>query len=190
MIKSLIWGAVLGLAITVLITFFRPGFLGYKCKEIHLSIPQFSEMTFIVDDLHRRVAWSLFVETITRISTQPLKPEEGFVREALNSLYSLFQITRDLLKSMEPSKDIDRNKMTVEMFAISMLNDELRPFLAKWHPILTDFETRNPDKLDSEWDLNTECRKELEKVRSQTINYAIGFGELAEVKNLEFFFKN
>lgn len=187
--KSLIWGAILGLSFTVLLPIFRPGLIDYRFKEIHLSIPQFSEMTFVVDDSNRHVAWSLFIETITRITTQPLDTDEGFLREALSSLYGLFQITRDLLKSMEPSKDVSGNKMTVEMFAISMLNDELRPFLAKWHPLLTNFETRFPDKLDSEWDLNSECREELNKLRSQIMDYARGFGELAEVKNLEFFFK-
>ncbi len=187
--KSLILGAMIGLLIAILLPILRPGLIGYKCKEIHLTLPQFSDLTFIVDDTNRRVAWSLFIETITRISTQPLKAEQGFLIEALNSLYSLFQITRDLLKSMEPSKNIDRDQTTVEMFAISMLNDELRPFLSKWHPLLTKFISKNPDKLDIEWELNLECRQELEQIRLRIKNYAMGFGELAEVKNLEYFFK-
>ena len=188
LIKEIFLGSALGLFVTILIPIFRPELLGYKCKEIHLSIPQFSELTFYVDDSQRHVAWSLFIETITRISSQPLN-DEGFVREALHSIYSLFQITRDSLKSMEPSKDSEKNKTTVEMFAISMLNNVLRPFLAKWHPLLTIFETNHPNKSEKEWEFNAECRRELEEVRSQILNYAQGFGELADVKHLDYFIK-
>ncbi len=189
LLKSLVWGALIGLFFTFLFTVIRPDIVGYKCKEIHLTIPQFSDMTFIIDDLNKHVAWSLFIETITRISTQSLGSEEGFLFEALNSLHSLFQTTRDLLKSMEPSTNVDTKQMTVEMFAISLLNKELRPFLSKWHPLIENFKSKNPDKSERDWELNTEFRKELEELRKNIINYAIGFGELAEVKNLDYFFR-
>jgi hypothetical protein len=38
-----------------------------------------------------------------RISTRPLAEEEGFIREALTSLYGLFATTRDTLKASRPS---------------------------------------------------------------------------------------
>ncbi len=40
-----------------------------------------------VDDTQRRAAWALYVELVTRISVEPLKGNEGLMRETLNSLY-------------------------------------------------------------------------------------------------------
>src|SRR5438876_4543781 len=53
-------------------------------------------------DVERRAAWKLYVELNTRIATQPLRPSEGLLREALSSLYAIFGITRDILKEAGP----------------------------------------------------------------------------------------
>jgi SMC interacting uncharacterized protein involved in chromosome segregation len=133
------------------------------------------------------VAWNLFIETITRISTQPLRSDSGHLRESLESLYNLFSTTRNLLKEMKPSAEI--NGTTVELFAVSMLNDELRPYLSKWHPLLSDFEANNPSKKEVDWELNKQFREELEQLRVRIVKYAYGFGEIAGVANLNKFFE-
>jgi hypothetical protein len=61
-------------------------------SEITLSIPEFAEMKFAVNAEYRRVAWNLFIETLTRMATQPLGPEDGSLREALTSLYTRFSM--------------------------------------------------------------------------------------------------
>lgn len=183
--RWVITGVLLGLGVFWLSTFLRGRHKELELSEVKLSIPKFSQFTFLVNAEYRRVAWKLFVETTTRISTQPLGAEEGFLKEALASLYGLFQTTRDLLKGMEPSRDPSDEEWSVEMFAISMLNDVLRPFLAKWHPLLSEFEKTG--KNESEWDGNAACRSELEEVRRELLAYARGFGELAGVANLDYF---
>ena len=45
-----------------------------------------------------KAAWEMYVEMITRIITQPLPPDHGDERTALKSVYSLFEITRNVLK--------------------------------------------------------------------------------------------
>jgi hypothetical protein len=175
-------GALIGLFVTAIVD---RDYKGTQLSQVQLSIPQFSSMTFVVNAEYRRVAWKLFVETSTRISTQPLESEQGFLREALNSLHGIFATTRELLKAMEPSpEDTDT---TVEMFAFDMLNKELRPFLSKWHPQLQAFEEQNPGKEDSQWEKNQECRKELEDLRKRLLTYTKGFGELAGVSHLDHF---
>jgi len=150
-----------------------------------LNLPQFGEMKFAINLEYRRVAWKLFVETLTRVSTQPLGIENGSLREALTSFYSLFSATRELLKNMPPSKPA--SKITVEMLAVKMLNQEIRPFLSKWHVRLKKFEVTRPGIEESEWSQNEECRKELEALRSTLMNYTKAFGELASVANLSEF---
>ncbi len=175
-------GALIGLVVTAIVD---RDYKGTQLSQVQLSIPQFSSMTFVVNAEYRRVAWKLFVETSTRVSTQPLGSEEGFLREALNSLHGLFGTTRELLKVMEPS--LGNGDTTVEMFAFDMLNKELRPFLSKWHPQLQAFEEQFPKKGEREWDRNQECRQELENLRKQLLKYARGFGELAGVSHLDHF---
>ena len=138
-------GAVAGVAGILLIQIYHRS---ARLTEVKVSVPQLSELTFVVNDEEsRNVARHLFVETVTRVSTQPLKDDEGVTREALTSLYSLFSITRDTLKSSRPSAPATGG-LTVEHLAITMLNQELRPFLSKWHPRLRAFEQAQPDATE------------------------------------------
>jgi hypothetical protein len=179
-------GALIGLVISAIAVAFNRGSGFLTLSEMTLNLPQFGEMKFAINLEYRRVAWKLFVETLTRVSTQPLGTEDGSLREALTSIYSLFNATRELLKNMPPSKPASR--VTVEMLAVRMLNQEIRPFLSKWHVRLKKFEaTRGLGIEESEWSQNEECRKDLEALRSRLMSYAKAFGELASVANLSEF---
>jgi hypothetical protein len=156
-----------------------------RVSELTVRIPQFSDLTFVVDDDARLVAWRLYVEVSTRISTQPLASDEGLLREALNSLYSLFATTRRMLKASRPTAREAKGEQSVEHFAITMLNSELRPFLSKWHPRLERFEAANPGSPETEWEFNDQCRAELARVSANTLQYAFAFARLAGVRNPE-----
>jgi len=178
--SGLIVGLVLG-------GVFNRRFTDMALQDVEVNIPHISTMKFVVNAKYRQVAWKLFIETITRVSTQPLHPEHGFLREALDSLHLLFTTTRELLQIMEPSRPLG-NGPTVEGLAIRMLNAEMRPFLSKWHPLLTRFEAATPTRPDREWDHNAEFRTELEQLRARLLSYAYAFGQLAEVKDLGTYF--
>ncbi|MET8867439.1 toll/interleukin-1 receptor domain-containing protein [Nonomuraea sp. NPDC004580] len=149
-----------------------------RLTKVKLSLPQLSELTFVVDEEGRDVAWKLFVETTTRVSTQPLDDDQGLTREALSSLHALFATVREILKASRPSAPSGR---TVEQLAITLLNQELRPFLAKWHPRLRAFEQSHPGTPDSEWPDNAACRAELRMLQRRIHLYATGFSELVGV---------
>jgi hypothetical protein len=173
-------GALLGFAAAAVLVIAR-GRL--QVAEATISFPQLGSIKFVVDDKDRQVAWQLFVETATRISTQPLGPKEGILREALDSLYSLFSITRELLRGMSPSQASEGE--TVETAAVAMLNKVLRPFLSKWHPLLKAFESVEPKRAEQLWEHNEEFRQDLERLRQQLLEYARGYGELAGVSQLD-----
>lgn len=146
--------------------------------EVSLSVPQLTRLTFVVDDEARQTAWRLFVEVSTRVTTQPLRAEEGFGREALNSLHGLFGETRTLLKQARPS--VVSKGTTVEYLALAMLNGELRPFLSVWHPRLSSFE-RSGMGDEASWKHHSEFRGDLEEVRRRLLTFAISFARLAGV---------
>jgi hypothetical protein len=155
---------------------------GVRLTDITVTVPQFSELHFAVTRDSQQVAWKLFVESVTRISTQPLESGGGMLREALTSIYSLFGITREVLKQAQPSAKAGRDP-TVEHLAIAMLNNELRPFLSRWHPALRRWETQHPDEPDSAWPEAAECRAQLTTMQQHLEQYVLGFGRLAGLPN-------
>jgi len=182
----LVGGGLIGLVVSALfVAYTTRRFGALALSEITVSVPEFAEMKFAVNSEYRRVAWKLFIETLTRVTTQPLSTDHGSLREAIGSLHRLFTDTRELLKTMHPSKPIDG--ITVEVCAVKMLNQEIRPFLSKWHVRFQDFESRQPGAAEANWVENAACRKELEGLRSRLISYTKAFGQLAGLKNTDRF---
>ncbi|MGF1458261.1 MAG: hypothetical protein ACFBSG_04475 [Leptolyngbyaceae cyanobacterium] len=106
---------------------------------------------------------------------QSLNPEQGTVREAMNSLYSLFGSTREILRKYGPK--VGASRESVGGIAISVLNQGLRPFLSKWHPQLQAWEAQNakglsPQEHEKAWSEEPTFRTELEKLRQELATYA------------------
>lgn len=87
----------------------------------------FLDMEWSPKDEDKAAAWELYVELLTRITTQPLDVTHGDEKTALDSVHSLFAITRQVLKNNT------RNCTEFAKIAIVVLNQVIRPFTAKWH---------------------------------------------------------
>jgi hypothetical protein len=143
-------------------------------------------------DKQREAAWEMYVELVTRISVVELKDDEGLLREALTSLYSLFGTTREILRKYGPEIAKAPGKSTDPTFghlAVALLNKVIRPVLAKWHPMLKDYEDQRPQGTsvtnhERAWEKSTELRKSLNDVRLQIVEYANVLAEVAEVSPL------
>ena len=48
------------------------------------------------DSTQQNAAWALYVELVTHIAVQELADDAGLVREAMNSLHTLFGTTRQI----------------------------------------------------------------------------------------------
>ena len=155
-----------------------------RLTELTVSIPHLTDLKFAVTPGNTAVAWRLFVESATRVSTQPLDTEAGLLREALNSLYGLFQSIRRILLEAEPSR-LAVDTKTVENLAISMINQQMRPFMSRWHPRLASWERDHPDAAEAAWPENAACRAELEQLRLGLLSYVYGLGELAGVADID-----
>ena len=131
------------------------------------------------NDAERDAAWELYVELATRIAVVPLRGGEGLIREALTSLYSLFDTTRGILRQYGPvlARPRPAGEYSFGQLAMLVLNYELRPLLARWHPALQDWESTRPadrSKVAHEdsWEQAARLRGEIEQTRRRLVAYA------------------
>ena len=116
-------------------------------------------------------AWELYIEMLTRITTQPLPSEMGDEQTALDSVFSLFSTTREILRRS------GRNTIEFSKVAIPVLNQVVRPFAAKWHK----------ESLSGGFDDEGRCkgfRDELELLQDMLQNYNRILANIAGVEDL------
>lgn len=147
--------------------------------------------TWEPNDAERRAAWEVYVELVTRVSVVPLRADEGLLREALTSMYSLFATTRDVLRQHGPEvAEPKRNgQYNFGYLAVAMLNFGIRPLLARWHPALEDWENQRPadrSRRDHEqlWPQSDEFRAALTDTRRILTAYADLLAGACGVPNL------
>jgi len=169
--------------------------MGFKITEFQLSLP-FGIGGFTVKRTQAQMnaAWNLYVEYATRIATQPLEAGQGSMREALSSLYALFDVTRSVLKQEGPG--VAQGPQSIGPLAIRILNDGVRPFLVKWHTQLSAFESaqalqqrqeHGPDVTpiidESEWELADAFYDEMNQFRLDLLQYVEALADLAGVND-------
>lgn len=131
----------------------------------------FLEMDWQPQEKDREAAWELYVEMLTRIATQPLSEEHGDELTALESIYELFGITREILRRQ------GRECIEFSKIAVIVLNQIVRPFTAKWHKL---------SKAGAFSD-TVQCKKfrsELVALQKQLRNYTKALADIAQVEDL------
>jgi hypothetical protein len=157
-----------------------------KLKKVSVNLFGIGSAEWQDDPTQRKAAWSLYVELITRVAIQPLNDDQGLLREALTSLYKLFDITRQILREAGP--DVGASKNSIGGYAIDVLNKGLRPFLSKWHPLLQSWEAKrepsiSPKEHEKNWELEPKLRQELHELTEQLNVYAEQLAEFTGNKN-------
>lgn len=145
-------------------------FKKYHLTSIKLGTSGVSmEITFKDED--RKAAWELYIEMLTRIVTQTLPDEMGDELTALDSVHSLFPITREILRR--------RGRDTIEFskVAIPVLNQVVRPFTTKWHRESISGAFNDPLRCK-------EFHKELRLLQTDLRNYNHMLAEIAGVEDL------
>ena len=145
-------------------------FRKWGLQNIKLSIG-FAELEFSPTEDDQTAAWDMYVELLTRITTQPLRDGTGDEETALTSVYSMFPITREILKNK------GRQAKEFTKIAIIVLNQIIRPFTAKWHR----------KKLDGAFADEAQCqlfRDELYVLQNQLKCYSRLLADMAMVEDL------
>jgi hypothetical protein len=130
----------------------------------------FVDIEFQPQDDDRKAAWELYVELATRVASQPLAPDQGIDKAALGSLYSLFETTRQILKHYGPGT------RSFAPVAIAVLNDVLRPFLARWHE---SFDAGQPLTEAA----SKQFRRDLEQTRQDLLAFVDNLAQIADAHN-------
>ncbi|MGB3496401.1 MAG: hypothetical protein WBA57_26985 [Elainellaceae cyanobacterium] len=156
-------------------------------KEVTVSLPfGIGSASWKADPTERHAAWELYIELVTRVAVQSLSTETGTLREAMNSLYTLFGSTREILRKAGPA--VGASHDSVGGIAIAVLNHGLRPFLSKWHPLLQEWEATKAAGVsvqthEKAWEQEVQLRSELESLRQDLEQYANSLADIAGVKH-------
>lgn len=131
----------------------------------------FLEMEWKPQDEDKAAAWDLYIELITRVTTQSIRDGSGSEKAALDSVYQLFPITRDVIKSN------GRHCIQFTKIAVIVLNQIVRPFTSKWHSVISVNETMT--------DTQKACfRQELHVLQVELVTYSKMLADLADVEDL------
>jgi hypothetical protein len=156
-----------------------------KATKLSVGLPfDLGHLEFEPDEVQQRAAWELYVELTTRVTVQPLGADEGLMREALSSFYVLFGATREILRQAGP--EVAQGPNSFGPVAIEVLNKGLRPFLARWHPLLLAHEQNRSSGMSARdhersWEHAAEFREALARVQEQMLIYAEALGKIAGV---------
>ena len=131
---------------------------------------EFLEMDFAPNTSDQDAAWEMYIELLTRVTTQHLEPAHGDENTALESVYSLFDLTRSIIRTHS------RDCMEFTKIAVVVLNQRARPFTAKWHPRLIAGDLGESDR--------SLFRTELRELQTDLRNYTRLLAELAGVEDL------
>lgn len=157
-------------------------FANVKPKNYKVEIPGFViEGDIQYTSISQQTAWQIYIELITRVSGNELESDSGILREALNSLYAAFTALRQVLKStsVEIEKDtIGSGTYTVVSLLLIIMNQQMRPFLSKWHPALQEYEQKKPADVsqythEMAWPGNLKFRDELKALQAGLNQYII-----------------
>lgn len=128
----------------------------------------FLEMDWNPQEKDKDAAWEMYIELLTRITTQSL--EYGDEKSALDSIYSLFPLTREIIKRH------GRDCGEFTKISIVILNQKIRPFTEKWHY----------ESLNKAFEDEKKCkkfRKELKELQEVLITFTKMLGDMAGVED-------
>lgn len=131
----------------------------------------FLDMEWKPQDEDKSAAWDLYIELLTRITTQPLAEQDGDEATALTSVYSLFGLTRTIIKSN------GRHCIEFTKISVVVLNQIIRPFTAKWHKKSLEDAFSKPDECQ-------QFRSELAELQRRLRTYTKMLADMAGVEDL------
>ena len=141
----------------------------WDLMSLQIKLP-FLETEWAPKDEDKSAAWELYVEMLTRVATQRLAPDAGHEPAALNSIYQLFPLTREIIKRH------GRYCINFGKIAVVVLNQKVRPFTTKWHSRV------EAGPLSAEQ--SQEFRSDLLALQNDLRSYTHLLADMAEVEDI------
>lgn len=129
----------------------------------------FLDMEWKPQTADQDAAWELYIELLTRVTTQSLPEDTGDEEIALRSIYKIFELTREIIKKYR------RDCMEFTKISVVILNQIIRPFTSKWHKLIIS--GLNKEKC-------CEFRAELKELQKVLVIYTKMLGDMAGVEDM------
>lgn len=142
----------------------------WDLRSLSIKLP-FLELQWAPGDADRAAAWDMYVELLTRVTSQELPDAAGVERAALDSVHSLFPTTREVLRRH------GRDAGEFTRLAVVVLNQLIRPFTTKWHLLSQAGAFDDPAQRAA-------FRDELDTLRRHLIQYTRALADMAGVEDL------
>lgn len=142
----------------------------WDMTSLKINTP-FLEMEWNPQTADKDAAWEMYVELLTRVTTQMLYSDEGDELSSLKSIHELFEITRSIIKNYR------RDCIQFAKIAVVILNQVVRPFTAKWHRL----------SISGSFSQLSQCvlfRQELLDLQNKMQIYAKMLADMAGVEDL------
>jgi len=146
----------------------RDWLTNWGMSSLKISTP-FLDMEFEPQDDDRKAAWELYIELLTRIATQRISDQDGDEKTALDSIYSLFPTSREIIKKY------GLRSQEFTKLSIVVLNQIVRPFTARWHALSLQGAFDDPEQCKN-------FRQELRALQDKLLVYTRMLGEMAGVE--------
>ena len=148
----------------------------WSMSSLRIKTP-FLDAEWKPKDADKDAAWELYIELLTRITTQELPPEHGDEQTALESVFKIFELTRKTIKHH------GRECMEFTKIAVVVLNQIIRPFTAKWHRLsITD--AFNDKKLCREFRSELFSLQATLRIYTKMLSDMAGVEDLTELENV------
>ena len=129
----------------------------FQLEKVRLG-PAWANVEISFDQSDQDAAWELYVEMLLRVVTQPLPSEGGDESTALKSIYTLFPVTREILRRR------GRSAISFSKVAIPIMKPSSSSFYHEVASSILDRSSRRPGE-------RAEFRKDLEGIQSDLRNY-------------------
>jgi hypothetical protein len=154
----------------------------FKLNITKIEVPWLGSIEFAPNTVEKQAAYDIYIELTTRVTTQRLPEGQGMLREALTSLRTMFDFIRSTLHEAGLDSAYELGPV-----ALAILNKGLRPFTAKWHPLLQVHESKKPAEVsafdhEQSWEHAPQMRRELYELQDNLRLYA---GALAKVAGVD-----
>ena len=148
----------------------------HRTTSVSIGLPfKLGQMTFDTTPQDRIVAWHLYVHLSTRKAALPFDDEHDSIEDIYDSLYSLFEITRNLLTQLPPRHF--NKKDGVADLLIKVLNEGVRPHLTRWQvefrswmdraKTLKENNSRSPLEIQKDFPSYDELVKDLKSTNTE-----------------------
>lgn len=142
----------------------------WSMTSLKIKTP-FLDMDWSPKDKDKDAAWELYIELLTRITTQKLSIAQGDEKTSLESIYKIFNLTREIIKHY------GRDCIEFTKIAVVVLNQIIRPFTTKWHRLSVANAFNNKKVCD-------DFRNELSDLQAKLLIYIKMLSDMAGVEDL------